>query len=204
MKEKFNTSQNMEGSSWKEQLAELEETEGWARLSKKQQTMILASLSVQRRNDSGRYPYSMNRTREVVREYFCHFSVRSLELEEVPDLGEYRKLREKAETNKFFGDYFENISWQEGICNASDFEQEELPQVLYIGRKRGEPGFSREFVWKYHSCVVLGSGDEGDLLVWEKIAEKKPFALSNLRDVVERYPDANQFAYRPLKGKSNS
>ncbi len=129
--------------------------------------------------------------------------MRSLELERVPDFREYKRLMAKAETGKFFEDYFEDIAWQEGVCEAKDLGEVEFPQVLYIGRKRGEPGYSREFVWKYHSCVVLGANDEGeDLLVWEKIAEKKPFALSSLRDVVERYPEANRFAYRPLKRRT--
>ena len=148
--EKFNPSWQVETLSQKEQLAKLEQTEGWEKLSKKQRAMILASLSIQRRHDSGRKSFSIRRTRKVVRDWFCHFAVRSLEREEVMEFSQFEKLEAEKEAEGFFGEYFDGIPWQEGICDRGVLEEGGFPQVLYIGKKVDDPGYSENFVWKSH------------------------------------------------------
>ncbi len=72
------------------QLAKLEKTEGWARLTKKQQAMILASLSLQRRHDSGRRDSTIKKTRQVVRDFFVISLCDLWSWKEFPILGSIR------------------------------------------------------------------------------------------------------------------
>ena len=191
----------------------IKEMAGWKRLTQRQRAMIRASRMVQKQSDqSMREERGSHWSNSVVRQWFCHYSVRSLEREEIMPFREYLRLMGGAKTGDFWGDYFEHIEWLDDPNELLTILDEAFPQVIHIGRKvypeekrRGSGRIMQdemEAVQMKHSCVALGRSEEGDVMVWEKIAERYPFNFTVLQDVLDRYPQCDRFALRPLERRT--
>lgn len=214
---------------WNEQQKRLEQTEGWERLSEKQQNMLRASFRIQSRAYRGTDEVSFSRishqkemqvieeeSREVLVEsayrlsqntiarVFCHLAVALVEKERLPDRGTIRKyffIERDSLPIKEWKEYF-SVEWKQIAYIHELLQNNTFPAVLYFDKCEESELQNRKDVQIHstHACIAMGKED-GDVLVWEKVSRRFPFQLAKLQTVLERYPFVTHCAVRPL-GKS--
>lgn len=211
---------------WNEQQKRLEQTEGWERLTEKQQNMLRASFRIQSRAYRGTDEASFSRishqkemqtieeesfnvpaeniyrlSQNAVSRIFCHLAVALVEKERLPD----RDLIEKYFFNerdslpiKEWKEYF-SVEWKEIVHIYDLIKDNTFPSVLYFDKCEESEIQNKEHTRSYaiHSCVAMGE-EGGDILVWEKVSRRFPFQLAKLQTVLERYPFVTHCAVRPL------
>jgi hypothetical protein len=211
---------------WNEQQERLEQTEGWERLTEKQQNMLRASFRIQSRAYRGTDEASFSRishqkgiraieeespnvpaenmyrfSQNVVSRMFCHLAVTLVEKERLPD----RDLIEKYFFNerdslpiKEWKEYF-SVEWKK-IAHIYDLIKDNtFPLVLYFDKYEESEIQNKEHIRSYatHSCIAMGE-ENGDILIWEKVSRRFPFQLTKLQTILERYPFVTHCAVRPL------
>ncbi len=184
---------SLEQEKLKADMEILTATEGWSRLSIRQQKIIEHSLYVQaraERTEAQRYEDSQNRSAE----WYCHAAIWSLEHEhslttEAPEL-------DHIEESFYEGDYF--------IPDSLDSLREAIVKVgfpLVVHIAQAPPPLT---LLQSHTFLALGTDSAGDIVVWEKTAEQLPFQRSTLSKVYEEYTAKGEKPYywgvRPLRG----
>ncbi len=170
----------------------LRATEGWSRLSLRQQKIIEHSLYVQTRVERpSAEQYTDSQDREA--EWYCHAAIWSLEHEqaltvEAPELDD-------IEESFYEGDYFKADSLdslRDAIMKAG------FPLVVHIAQ--APPPLT---LLQSHTFLALGIDPAGDVVVWEKAAERLPFQRSTLSKIYGEYTSDQKEYYwgiRPLRG----
>ena len=171
----------------------LKMTEGWSRMSPRQQKIIEHSLYIQtraERTDAQGYTDSQDRTAE----WYCHAAIWSLEHEhsltvEAPQLDD-------VEEPFYEGDYFKADSFdslRDAIIKAG------FPLVVHVAQ--APPPLT---LLQAHTFLALGTDTTGDVIVWEKAAARLPFQRSTLSEIYREYTTSDQKEYywgiRPLRG----
>lgn len=159
-------------------------TEGWARLSPRQQKIIEHSLYGQtraERTDATRHADSQDRTAE----WYCHAAIWSLEHErsltvEAPEI-------DTIEESFYDGEYFKTDSF-DSLRDA--IIKKGFPLVVHVAQ--APPPLT---LLQSHTFLALGTDGAGDVVVWEKVAEKKPFQCSILSKIYNEYTAKDQKTY---------
>ena len=154
----------------------LKATEGWSQLSPRQQKIIEHSLYVQTRAErtgAKLYKYGRDRTEE----WYCHAAIWSLEHEhsltvEAPPL-------DTIEEPFYDGDYFKADSF-DSLRDA--MTKVGFPLVVHVAQT--PPPLT---LLQSHTFLALGTHGAGDVVVWEKAAERLPFQRSTLSKVYREY-----------------
>ena len=172
----------------------LRATEGWLKLSPRQQKIIEHSLYGQaraERTDARQYKDSQNRTAE----WYCHAAIWSLEHEH--SLTVERPELDDIEEPFYDGDYFKADSFdslRDAIIKAG------FPLVVHVAKV--PPPLT---LLQSHTFLALGTDSEGDVVVWEKAAERFPFQRSTLSEIYGEYTTSDQKEYywgiRPLRNE---
>ncbi|OGG50304.1 hypothetical protein A2763_01415 [Candidatus Kaiserbacteria bacterium RIFCSPHIGHO2_01_FULL_54_36] len=169
----------------------LRATEGWTRLSPRQQKLIEHSLYLQtraERPDAEQYPESKERTAE----WYCHAAIWSLEHEhsltvDAPEL-------DTIEEPFYDGEYLKANSFdalRDALTKAG------FPQVVHIAQ--APPPLT---LLQSHTFLALGTDPTGDVVVWEKAAAQLPFQRSTLSKIYSEYTKDQKEYYwgiRPLR-----
>jgi len=161
-----------------EQVDTMLHTEGYAHLTENQRRLLEQSLYVQARSERPG-PYVKYKTsKKHVDCWNCHYSVANLEEEK-------GLSAERDETPEgFFAADYRKV---EGTAELKSFlESFEFPLVLHVSDtpKSGLYGIG---IW--HTCLVLGHGKNGELVVWEKKNPGEPYRVTSLEEVYNYYKD---------------
>ncbi len=208
--EKFfraNYSRESEREKYQHDLMLLESTEGFPRLTAKQQQIIRTSLLLQARAERDMHPEHKNdpwyydwfkakaefkpgyqECFHHIQEWYCHAAIASLEN------GSLQGARPQPHPKEFFdAEYFEfKCEYDlERMINYFGF-----PTVVHINSKPAN------FVGEesqYHSFLALGYGPDKSILVWEKNGFSFPYRVVNLEVVYEEYQSFRYWGLRKLR-----
>ncbi|MBD3245247.1 MAG: hypothetical protein GF335_04620 [Candidatus Moranbacteria bacterium] len=190
-KKPFNATDEIDNSALKKQqryekIADLEATEGFHRLSNRQQKMIKLSLYMQERFE--RLPYLDNSFYAC----YCHKAVDAIETE-------------KIEEGDVFPEDFYEASYKK-ISSLDDAENHilsiEFPVVVHIARGPG-PVEGSINKGRDHSFIVFGKNSSGDIIVWEKEGTRYPFRVTTLKEVYKDYTANYFWGVRELKDRTS-
>lgn len=171
----------------------LRTTEGWPKLSPRQQKIIEHSLYAQtraERTDAQGYTDSQDRTAE----WYCHAAIWSLEHEHslTVEAPEFDDIEEPF----YDGDYSKPNSFdslRDAIIKAG------FPLVVHVAQV--PPPLT---LLQSHTFLALGTDSTGDVVVWEKADKRLPFQRSTLSKLYGEYTAEDQKEYywgiRPLRG----
>ena len=176
----------------KDDMKVLRATEGWSKLSPRQQKIIEHSLYVQtraERTDTQLYKDSQTRTAE----WYCHAAIWGLEHEH--SLTVEPPALDTIEEPFYDGDYFKVDSFdslRDAITKAG------FPLVVHIAQ--APPPLT---LLQSHTFLALGTDSARDIVVWEKKEEQLPFQRSTLSELYREYTTRDQREYywgvRPLQ-----
>ncbi len=168
-------------------------TEGWSKLSPRQQKIIEHSLYAQTRAerlDAQHYTESKERTAE----WYCHAAIWSLEHEH--SLTVEPPILDSIEEPFYDGEYFKADSFdslRDAMMKAG------FPSVVHIAQ--APPPLT---LLQSHTFLALGTDAAGDVVVWEKAAKQQPFQRSTLSKIYREYmKDQKEYYWgmRPLRSE---
>lgn len=172
----------------------LRATQGWSRLSPRQQKIIEHSLYIQtraERTDAQGYTDSQDRTVE----WYCHAAIWSLEHEQ--SLTVEAPKFDTIEESFYEGDYFkvDSLHSLRGAIIKAGF-----PLVVHVAQV--PPPLT---LLQAHTFLALGTDSKGDVVVWEKANERLPFQRSTLSEIYREHTTSDQKKYywgiRPLRNE---
>lgn len=206
-KESRDLSFEAEREKYRRDLASLEQTEGFGKLTPRQQQIIRVSLYLQARAERDMHPEHKNdpwyydwfksisefkpgyqECLHHIQEWYCHAAIASLES------GSLQGMHPQPHPKKFFdAEYFEfKCEYDlERMINYFGF-----PTVVHINSKPAN------FVGEesqYHSFLALGYGPTKSILVWEKNGFNFPYRVVNLEEVYEEYQSFRYWGLRKLR-----
>lgn len=170
-------------------------TEGFSRLTEKQQHIIKLSLYMQARagREIERWKLGNDRTYissyDYVSERNCHSAIFSLEKENMRELSEDAK----ADTNFFKAEYNTVATIDELKRRIEEFG---FPCVLHIGRSSSDDAQAKE-----HSSLVLGHDNAGNIVLWEKESYEAihPYQITHLNNIYDTYGNIRYYGLRKLR-----
>lgn len=190
----------------KRDLAILEATEGFARLTPRQQQIIRTSLFLQARAERDMHPNHKNdpwyydwfkRSSHVpeyqeslshVKHWYCHAAIASLESGQLSG-----DIPPEHPDSFFNAAYFVIHDIQELKQAISFFD---FPTVVHVNSDSdnliGE-------VSQYHSFLVLGYDQEKNIVVWEKEGFSYPYRITTLKQVYVEYNNFRYWGVRKLR-----
>ncbi|NCU42120.1 MAG: hypothetical protein EOM19_05400 [Candidatus Moranbacteria bacterium] len=213
---------------WIEQQKKLEQTEGWEKLTERQQRMIRASFRVQNRAYRGTDEGSLFRIRSeketlsieeeitflqrpkenkyhlsqnMISRMFCHLAVILIEKEMLPKKNVIRDrfFNERDSLSvKEWKEYF-SVDWKEVGGIEEKIKGIGFPAVLYIDKfEQSELQYKNDSRLHALHSCIAMGENEGEILVWEKVSRRFPFNVTNLQTVLDRYPFITHCAVRSL------
>lgn len=175
-----------EGEPTSEGLKLLRQTEGYQKLSRRQQQMLTTPLYMEERvnrTDPENYETSKNIFQEHTRQFNCHRAVYSIEHEELfTEEGLEARLpgHGPLEKDQYYSRGRYLIKSGQTLDDVSKhIEDAGFPCVVIMGEAPDRP---------LHSLIALGKDDGGQIILWEKENLGKPYGLVRLNDVCpDRY-----------------
>jgi hypothetical protein len=219
---------NKEIRERKKFLAKAQETEGWSKLSEKQQKMLEISLFVQDR-DNRRDRSKYLQSHEYVQKYYCHGAIYALENNFLFRPKDLKKEEEtKIRTKDFYQTKYVNINYYEK--SKKEILKHDFPCVLHLAifdplikryfnlemmndKKEDKENKNINGYWDSvikHSLLVLGeSKDKKEIVIWNKVGYCFDFEINNWRNTYYDYLNINSqtnkgemaIGIRPLKNK---
>ena len=159
-----------------EQMDTMSHTEGYALLTENQRRLLEQSLYVQARSERPGSYVKYKTSKKHVHCWNCHYSVANLEE------GKGLSAERDSTPEEFFTADYRKV---EDITELKNFlESFAFPLVLQIS---ATPDGGLNNIW--HSCLVLGHGKKGELVVWEKKNPEEPYRVTSLEEVYNYYKD---------------
>ncbi|MFA6274175.1 MAG: hypothetical protein WC662_03365 [Candidatus Paceibacterota bacterium] len=181
-------------------------TEGFSRLTKKQQQIIKQSLYLQiratRKDDNGphgyRYDPKYQNSRDYVAEMNCHAAILSLEKEQSLKSFSQAEIKENLDNDFFIADYIYVDKINKLKEKAEKFG---FPCVVHIKSPLDRP--IRADV--YHSFLVLGHNKENKIVIWDKAGFEvsHPYRIKTIDNIFDNYGDCSDWGFRKLRSKIN-
>lgn len=177
---------------------DLEQTEGYAKLTPRQQQMIRVSLLVTERDDRRGNPES----RKHIADHNCHGSIVGLEREN------FFNAEAEGLPEGFFNAKYSEINVPTGKEIAENLKgriiEVGFPCVVHVSDnpKALTPGYvigSHEKARPAHSFLVLGEDRRGNTLIWDKEGFSRPYRIMTLRQVCEDNWDHTIWGVRSLR-----
>ncbi len=179
-----------------EDIALFESMEGWKKLSRRQQRMIIASIYIQSRAERTiEMTNAQNKSTEHVMQWYCHAAVWNLEKEQ--SLLDDGPPLDSIEEEFFAGEYETPESLQ-AITQA--IRKVGFPAVVHIAQEL--PPLT---LLQRHTFLALGVQADGDIIVWEKEWDrtesdpaKLPYRRNSLSRIYKEYKDVPYWGVRQL------
>lgn len=187
-------------------LAVLEATEGYSKLTPRQQQIIRVSLCIQARAERDMHPNHKNdpwyydwfkaekflprykKSLEHIQKWYCHASVAALET------GDLSPSRPPNCPKEFFDAAYFEIHQESELKKVLEFF--DYPSVVHIGCELGK---ERGEMTKQHTFLALGPNQKGDIIIWEKTKVRLPYRVTTLSQVYEDYSDSHCWGVRKLR-----
>ncbi len=198
----------LENNKYREDLAKLQETNGWYLLTPRQQKIIRACQLLQPRAERDMDPNHKNdpyyfdwfkktefrpqyqKSLEHIKNLYCHTAIYALENESIS--GEAPRHCPK----EFFDAAYFMFTHEFELKKALEFFG--FPCVVHASTENGnEYGETT----KAHSFLVLGKDHRSDTVVWGKTRIKEPYKVTTLSQVFLDYPYIKYWGIRKLRGQ---
>ena len=185
----------------------LESTEGFPRLTAKQQQIIRTSLLLQARAERDMHPNHKNdpwyydwldrspfrrpkfkQSLKHIEGWYCHAAIASLEIESLS--GD----RPPQILDKFFEAEYLKLESEYELERALRFFG--FPAVVHVNSEQNNTAGESTQV---HSFLALGYGPEQSIMVWEKNGFSFPYRVVNLEVVYEEYQSFRYWGLRKLR-----